>query len=252
MLALTTILVLLTVVVFLVLRNLRHKLQSRQKALSQIALESQLRASEALLKGEEMERERVARDLHDSLGALLSGIKFSFQHMKDRMEIPRKNKVAYNKGLAMLDASVEEVRRIAHNMMPANLLKFGLDSALRDVCDQLNLGSDLTLSYQSVGLEESQLGQARMLSIYRIIQELLANLVRHSGASHAILQLIQDGGQLTITVEDNGLGFDPKQAEAGNGIGWKNIRNRVRLLGADLEVQSSPGKGTTVEIRLTL
>ncbi len=252
MLALGAILLLLMVVVILITRNLRHKLQARQKALSQIALESQLQASEALLKGEEMERERVARDLHDGLGALLSGIKFSFQHMKDKMEIPRKNKAAYNKGLSMLDASVEEVRRIAHNMMPANLLKFGLDSALRDVCDHLDQGSDLTLSYQSVGLQEMELGQTRMLSLYRIIQELLANVVRHSGATHAILQLIQDGGLLTITVEDNGHGFDPRQTEAGNGMGWENIRNRVRLLGANLEIQSSLGKGTTVEIRLAL
>lgn len=252
MLALGAILVLLIIVVILVTRNLRHKLTARQKALSQIALESQLRASEALLKGEETERERVARDLHDGLGALLSGIKFSFQQMKENMEIPRKNKPAYNKGLAMLDASVDEVRRISHNMMPANLLKFGLDSALRDVCDQLNQGNDLMLSYQSVGLQEKQLGQARMLSLYRVIQELLANVVRHSGASQAILQLIQDGGKLTITVEDNGHGFDAGQIEAGNGMGWENIRNRVRLLGAEWDVQSSPGKGTTVEIRLVL
>jgi len=252
MMALAAILVLLTIVVILVWRNLRHKLQLRQKALSRIALESQLRASESLLKGEEMERERVARDLHDSLGALLSGIKFSFQNMKENIEIPRKNEAAYNKGLAMLDASVDEVRRIAHNMMPASLLKFGLDSALRDLCDQLNRGGDMEFSYQSVGLQEGSLEQSRMLSLYRIVQELMSNAVRHSGAKHVIVQLIQADNSLTLTVEDDGRGLDQNPGKTGNGMGWENIRNRARLLQGALEVLSSPGKGTTVELRMPL
>ena len=91
-----------------------------------------------MLKGEEQERVRVARDLHDGLGGLLSGIKFSFQNMKGNLDIPPENDEAFDKGMEMVDTSIDEIRRISHNMMPETLVKFGLDTALKDYMLPIN------------------------------------------------------------------------------------------------------------------
>jgi two-component system, NarL family, sensor kinase len=142
---------------------------------------------------------------------------------------------------------------VAHNMMPETLVKFGLDTALKDFCNDINQSGALKVNYQSIGLENITIDSVTSITIYRIVQELINNTMKHAGASNAIVQVSRAGGFLTVTVEDDGKGFDTailSAARTRHGIGWNNIQNRVEFLKGKLDVNSSPGKGTSVHIEL--
>ena len=133
-----------------------------------------------MLKGEEQERTRLAKDLHDGLGGMLSGIKYSFQTMKGNLIMTPENKQAFERSMDMLDSSIKEMRRVAHNMMPEALVKFGLDTALSDFCNDINKTGALNVSYQSLGLENEIIEQTTAITIYRIVQELINNTMKHA------------------------------------------------------------------------
>ena len=116
--------------------------------------EKKLTATEAVLKGEEQERTRLAKDLHDGLGGMMSGIKYSLQTMKKNLIMTPENQQAFERSMDMLDSSINEMRRVAHNMMPEALVKFGLDTALNDFCDDVNQSGALQVSYQSIGMDK--------------------------------------------------------------------------------------------------
>src|SRR5206468_5605274 len=128
--------------------------------------------------------------------------------------------------LDMLDTSIQELRRVAHNMMPEDLVKFGLDEALKDYCNNLNNSHILNVRYQSFGMEQRIEGNIEII-IYRIIQELLNNIFKHAKATEVLVQLLREENRLSITVEDNGKGFDIHDLEKTKGAGWANIRNRI-------------------------
>lgn len=231
-------------------RNYRHKQKLQQQRISELETQQQLTAAEAVLKGEEQERTRLAKDLHDGLGGMLSGIKFSFNNMKGNLVMTPENANAFERSMDMLDSSIKEMRRVAHNMMPEALVKFGLDSALKDFCNDINQSGALKINYQSIGLEYSQIEQTMAITIYRIVQELINNSIKHASASSAIVQLTKSGSELVLTVEDDGKGFDTKILTHVKGIGWSNIQSRVEFLKGRLDVNSHPGKGTSVLIEL--
>ena len=250
--ALISFIIVFFLLAILFYKNFRQKLIIRQKRISELEIEHQLMATEAVLKGEEQERVRVARDLHDGLGGLLSGIKFSFQNMKGNMNIPAENETAYNKGMSMLDISIEEIRRIAHNMMPETLVKFGLDTALKDFCSSIDQKGTVLITYQSIGMENYSIDQSKSVSIYRIVQELVYNSLKHAQANSIIVQLIKNEDSLSLTVEDDGIGFKAKYLKKTKGIGWSNIYSRVDLLKGKLDIQSLPDKGTSVQLTFTI
>jgi len=158
------------------------------------------------------------------------------------------NAQAFERSMDMLDSSIKEMRRVAHNMMPEALVKFGLDTALKDFCNDINQSGALKVDYQSLGMEQEVIDQTTSITIYRIVQELIHNTMKHAAATTAIVQLSKTDGQLSITVEDDGKGFDPVILQAVKGIGWTNIKSRVDFLKGILDVQSDAGKGTSVHI----
>jgi signal transduction histidine kinase len=240
---------LLTVLLY---RNYRQKQALQQQRIQELEKEKQLLAAEAVLKGEEKERTRLAKDLHDGLGGMLSGIKYSLNTMKGNLIMTPENHEAFERSMDMLDSSIREMRRVAHNMMPEALVKFGLDTALKDFCNDITQSGALKVSYQSFGVNDLVMEQSRSIALYRIIQELLNNSIRHAGASTAIVQLSKTDSILSVTVEDNGNGFDPAILEKSGGMGWTNIRNRVEFMNARLDVNSAAGKGTSVLIEINL
>lgn len=233
---------------FLIHRNYRHTRQLQQKRILELEAEKQLAATEAVLRGEEQERSRLAKDLHDGLGGMLSGIKYSFQTMRGNLVMTPENQQAFERSMDMLDSSIKEMRRVAHNMMPEALVKFGLDTSLRDFCDDVKRSGALDISYQSFGLENIVIPQQLAITIYRVVQELLNNTIKHAAATEALVQLSKSGDSIIITVEDNGKGFDTAVLRQATGIGWSNIRSRVEYLKGKLDVQSAPDKGTSVNI----
>jgi signal transduction histidine kinase len=242
----------LSVIILLLYRNYKQKQTLQQQRISELETEKQLEATEAVLKGEEQERTRIAKDLHDGLGGMLSGIKYSFTTMKENLIMTPDNHQAFERSLDMLDSSIKEMRRVAHNMMPEALVRFGLDTALKDFCNDINQSGALKVNYQSFGMEGIVLEETTSITLYRIIQELLNNTMKHANARSAIVQLTLSNGQLSVTVEDDGKGFDTNILKVKKGIGWVNIQNRVEFLKGKLDITSKACEGTSVQIELNL
>lgn len=240
----------LLIILLLSYRNYKHRQKLQQQRIGELETQQQLTATEAVLKGEEQERTRIAKDLHDGLGGMLSGIKYSFNNMKGNLIMTPDNAQAFERSMDMLDSSIKEMRRVAHNMMPEALVKFGLDTALKDFCNDINKSGALWVSYQSIGLENATIEQTTDITIYRIVQELINNVMKHAAAKTAIVQVTKSDHQLTVTVEDDGRGFDTAIIKGSTGIGWTNIQNRVDFLKGKLDVNSEPGKGTSVLIEI--
>ena len=243
---------------FLVYRNLRHRHQLskqqdelQQQRIRELEKDRQLVAVDSMLKGQEEERSRLAKDLHDGLGGLLSGVKFSLSNMKDNLIITPDNMAVFERSLDMIDTSIKELRRVAHNMMPEMLTRFGLDEALKEYCNTINATNLLAAKYQSMGMD-SRLEKSSEIIIYRIIQELLNNIMKHAAASEAIVQLIKEEGRFSIIVEDNGKGFDTVSLKNNNGAGLVSIQSRVDYLKGRFEIHSETGKGTLINIEFNI
>jgi len=235
---------------FLMYKNFRHRRKIQLQRIAELESEKLLAASEAVIKGEEQERSRLARDLHDGLGGMLSGIRHSFGSIRENLMMTDENMTAFERSMDMLDTSISEMRRVAHNMMPESLLKFGLDATLSDFCRQIGKSGAVQITYQSIGDKEKKTGETLMVTIYRIVQELINNIVRHSGATKAIVQLNYTESHILITVEDNGCGFDTSKLSQSPGIGWSNIKSRIDFLKGSLDIHSGENKGTSIYIEI--
>lgn len=242
-------------------RNYKNKQKLQQAKIDELETEKKLTATEAVLKGEEQERTRLAKDLHDGLGGMLSGIKYSLSNMKGNLIMTPDNAQAFERSMDMLDSSIKEMRRVAHNMMPEVLVKYGLDKALKEYCNEIDRSGVIHANYQSLGMDKLKMEQTDAVTIYRIVQELVNNSIKHAAAKSVLVQLhfSQQEKNLAITVEDDGKGFDTtllKQSTArpddpvGRGIGWSNIQNRVEFLKGKLDIVSTPGNGTSVMIEI--
>ncbi len=243
--------ILLLIIFSLLYRNYRHKQILQQRKINDLENEKKLTAANAILKGEEQERTRIARDLHDGLGGMLSGIKFSFTTIKQNQDMTTENSQAFERSMDMLNSSIKEMRRVAHNMMPEVLVNFGLDTALKDLCNDIQKSGALNVTYQSIGLEKD-IDRTTSIAIYRIVQELLNNIMKHAAAQSAIVQISRSKNQLMITVEDDGHGFDTGILQHNKGIGWSNIENRIKFLKGTLDVKSGHNTGTSVHVEIKL
>ena len=244
----------LAIILLLSYRNYKHRQRLQQARIDELETEKQLATTEAILKGEEQERTRLAKDLHDGLGGMLSGIKYSFQNMKENLILTPENAQAFERSLDMLDSSIREMRRVAHNMMPEILVRYGLDVALKEFCNEVDSSGAIRTSYQSMGMEYTIVEQTTAVTVYRIVQELVNNAIRHAAATHVLVQVhaAQPENLLVTTVEDNGKGFDTALLRNAQGIGWNNIRHRVDFLKGKIDVRSAPDKGTSVLMEIAL
>lgn len=242
----------LLVISLLFYRNYSQKQKLQQQRISELETQQQLTATEAVLKGEEQERTRLAKDLHDGLGGMLSGIKYSMNSMKGNLIMTPENTQAFERSMDMLDSSIKEMRRVAHNMMPESLVKFGLDTALKDFCNEINQTGALEVSYQSIGMENVEMEQTTAITIYRIVQELINNTMKHAAAKTAMVQLSVVNDLLSVTVEDDGKGFDKAILKQVGGIGWSNIQNRVEFLKGNIDLRSEKDKGTSIHIEMNI
>jgi two-component system, NarL family, sensor kinase len=233
-------------------RNYRNKQKVQQLKITELETEKQLSATEAVLKGEEQERTRLAKDLHDGLGGMLSGIKYSFNNMKENLILTPDTAQAFSRSMDMLDNSIKEMRRVAHNMMPESLMRYGLDKTLQDYTAEINKSGMVIVAYQSMGMENKTVDNTTAITIYRIVQELLNNVTKHAAAKQVLVQLLAQDNKLVVNVEDDGKGFDTTIIERVEGIGWKNIKSRVDFLKGTLDVQSSNGKGTAVNMEFNI
>ncbi|MBS1610352.1 MAG: tetratricopeptide repeat protein [Bacteroidetes bacterium] len=247
-------LIALLIISMLGYRNYQSRQKLQQAKIAELETEKQLTATEAVLKGEEQERTRLAKDLHDGLGGMLSGIKFSLSNMKENLIMTPDNAQAFERSIDMLDSSIKEMRRVAHNMMPEILLKYGLDTALKEFCNEINRSNATQITYQSIGMDGAHIPQTTAINIYRVAQELVNNAMKHAVAENILVQLhLSDQEKLlTLTVEDDGKGFDTTLLQQPTGMGWQSIQNRVEFLKGKTDIQSSPNSGTSVMIEIAI
>ena len=206
----------------------------------------------AVIQAQDNERKRIAQDIHDTLGSILSAAKLNLSALGDpQPPFTTTQHQRYKMSLGLIDEAVTELRNIAHNVMPASLSRIGLPAALKSLVDNISPPSGLKINYSAYGFEE-RLPEAMEMSIYRILLELIHNAIRHSGADLLTIQLIRYPRHVNIVVEDNGIGFDQEitAVKQGKGMGMNNIRSRMDYLCGKLEIDSRPGAGTTVMMEI--
>jgi len=244
----------LLIIGLLVYYNLRHRhqlLQQSQKLkeqrITELEQERKLVAPQSVLKGQEEERSRLARDLHDGVGGLLSGVKLSMSNMKGNVFLSEENAESFNNVILQLDQSIAELRRVSHNMMPEALIKYGLKEALENYCENINVSGKIKVRLQTYGMDK-RMEQSTEIIIYRMIQELLNNVIKHADAKNVLIQLIRKDDHFNLTVEDDGKGFDVNEIENKRGAGLSNIKARAEYLNGNVDIVSKKGEGTSVNI----
>ncbi|MEO8589276.1 MAG: sensor histidine kinase [Flavobacteriales bacterium] len=247
----------LLIVGFLIYRNVdsKRKIAEQQKHISEqrierILTEQELRLVNATIDGQDKERQRVAKDLHDRVGSLLSGVKLQFSALEERVATVVSNgPEQFKKVLHLLDTAVGEVRRISHDLLSSNLAAFGLNAALSDLCDALHVPGKMEVELSLFGVEE-RMPKNVEVAAYRIVQEAVSNALKHAHASTLSIQVTRTADQLNILVEDNGRGFDP--ASVTKGMGTANLHARAAELGGRVNIDSRPGRGTSVSVDIPL
>jgi signal transduction histidine kinase len=157
----------------------------------------------------------------------------------------------FNSALGLLDTSIRELRRVAHNMMPEALVKFGLRDALSDFCNSIDNSKKVILKFQSFGTEK-RIDSNIEINVYRIAQELINNAIKHSAATEMLVQLVQEENRVHLTVQDNGKGFNTEILKTSKGSGFSNIQSRLESLNGVLNVYSKTDEGTEISVEFTL
>lgn len=242
-----TCIIIIFILLYIINRRkiVRQKIELQQQKIRELEKDKQLIATNAVLEGEEEERKRVARDLHDGLGGLLSGVKISLNNLKSDLIISEQLMDGFKNSINLLDQSISELRRVAHNMMPAALIKYGLKQALQEFCSNLNHNKQSQIHFQHYG-NVNRLNHKLELTIFRSIQELVNNSLKHAQAQNIYIQLVQDENRVHFTVQDDGKGFETKLITMKTGIGLANIKHRIEVLNGNMEIYSVLQKGTEI------
>ncbi len=226
----------------------RYKLR-KETQLKTAILKQQELSTKAVIEAEEEERQRIARDLHDGVGQMMSAAKMNLSAFESEIKFSSaEQKNVFERIIELVDDSCKEVRHVSHNMMPNVLLKNNLASAINDFIDKLDKRT-LEVHVFTEGLDR-RLDSNTETVLYRIIQECVNNVIKHSGATILDISVIRDTDGVSATIEDNGKGFDTTDNSKFEGIGLKNILTRVEFLKGTAEFDSAPGKGTAISLHI--
>ncbi len=231
-------------VLFLLKKNYLHRQRLYQDRMKQIEDRQQVASLQAMINGQEAERTRIARDLHDGLGGLFSTLKMYMSTLKHERPSLQSHSL-FQKGYSLIDTAAEEVRRIAHNMMPEVLMKIGLVNALQDLCAGISAGRSLNVSLEVHGMEQ-RLDATTETMLFRIVQELLTNVIKHAQATEVIIQFVREDNRLSVVVEDNGRGFHEEETGSIRRAGLETIERRVAYLNGKLHIESIKSIGATI------
>ncbi len=222
----------------------KQKRRKTELQLKQLEQEKQLVATRSVLEGEMQERSRLARDLHDGLGGILSAAKINMSELKNGALLEFPDVEGINRIMGLLDESLRELRRVAHHLMPESLSRYGLKIALSDFCRTVE-----KIEFAWFG-EEERLEHQLEIVVYRIVHELVNNALKYSEATRILVHIVQDTDRISLTVEDNGRGFDTSAATTGTGL--QNIRTRVAALEGNMDIFSTENEGTEVHVELKI
>lgn len=220
--------------------ELRDKEREHQRLLLAAAVEVQ-----------ENERRRIAGDLHDDIGSLLSAARLYLKQLDPNAKAEEHAEIK-EETINIVGQIIQNTRRITHDLMPSELEKFGLSAAAEDLCDRLNKTGEIKVHFNST--LSQRLSAKREVALYRVIQELVNNTLKHAGADQINLEIGMQRDQFLLRYADDGKGFDTSitKQRGGAGLGLKNIESRISLIDGKLDFQSQPGQGLQVNIHLPL
>ncbi|MDA3615526.1 sensor histidine kinase [Polluticaenibacter yanchengensis] len=222
--------------------NNRNKIKSQEKQM-------EINHLKDTVEGEENERKRLARELHDGLGGILTAIRIHFGLLTQKFDQLKEDKI-YDENLKLIEEASNELRKTAHNLAPDLVTQHGLMYALESFCNRVASGTDINLSFQVIGEDSGNRSASVDLTIYRVIQELVHNIIKHSKASKALVQIQFINQDIIITVEDNGIGVPANILATSKGIGLQNIKSRVENINGSFSIQSKVNAGTSINIEI--
>lgn len=224
---------------------------SQERRISEERLKMKQLQMNVVLESQESERKRFARDLHDGFGQLITAVKIMLGQMHQTNEKNERSELAL-KSNEVLDTMHAQLREIAHNLMPEQLINEGLSTALKEYARRVSKTSDIEIEVNTFGIEK-RLNQSIEVNVYRIIQEWINNVIKYSGAKNLTIQLTGYETEINILIEDNGLGFEKEKLTKSGGWGWKNIQSRIEAINGILEIDSRTGiPGTSFIIDLPI
>ena len=230
-----------------------YLLLSRRKLVENVRLQQALSKQQelsvkAIFNAEDQERRRIAAELHDGVGQILSCALMNLNSLFESVDLKQEQADLAHRSLALVTESYDEMRSISHQMIPNSLLKNGLAQALRESLSKID-EKIIRVQLNDDGLA-SHLDAQTETALYRIIQEAFNNVLKHAQATKVYISLMSDADGISVTIEDNGNGFDSTLIHENKGIGLKNIRTRIESLKGTVEFDTAPGKGTLVVINL--
>jgi signal transduction histidine kinase len=198
----------------------------------------------ALLEGQENERKRIIQELHDGVGQLLTAIRL-------RVDVVPLDPSTRKELVDLINDTIAEVKRISYNVMPGALVDFGLEAALKGLCDNTARYSKLKFDFQYIRESSHQLGFDVTVAVFRIVQEGINNIIKHASAQNVELHILDKEDEIYVLLKDDGIGFDETSLTHA-GIGLRSMRERAKLLGGNVDIHSEPDGGTAVEAHIPL
>lgn len=233
-----------TLVIFYYFSNKKITKNLLQKKELEIRYEKDL--THAIISSQEKERLRIAQDLHDDISSKLSVVSLNI-HLLDSDSLTREEYTELkNKIINLVNTTAESARQISHDLLPPVLEKFGLHAAIDALCSEINMSKTVQVSYSN-SLYFAKAEDEKNLHIFRVLQELINNSVKHGESTRIQIEFKGKEGKNTCIYKDNGKGFDPEKNALKEGLGLRNIRSRVELINGTLRIESENRKGITVE-----
>jgi signal transduction histidine kinase len=235
----------ITTILLLYLIYARYRL-AQQARFKQAMLEEQKLRSLGIMDAEENERRRLARELHDGVGQLLSATRRKIQFLQ-----ANEGADVMSEPLRMLDESIKEVRDLSHSMMPPSLLNKDLRQAIQEFISRINSNKELEIQTEWVNTDNLKLDKTTTLMLYRSVQEIIGNALKHANASTINIEMVNHDTEVTLVIYDDGIGFDKfEKQDTNTGLGLSNIQSRIAYIGGTLEINSAPGRGVTYVIEV--
>lgn len=205
----------------------------------------------SLIDGQDFERQRLSRELHDGLGQSLIGLKLKYENCIHNSGIKEPDSHKFNDLSFLIDRTIEETRRISNNLMPAALKEFGLFSAMRHLCNEIANHTAIKINFHPQGTDKHIPDKIKTY-VFRITQESISNIIKHSRANSAIIKIAVNDDGIILEINDDGIGYDEKKVNKGKSNGLNNLKDRVKLLNGRLQVNTSESKGTHIQIEIPL
>lgn len=206
----------------------------------------------AFVEGENKERDRLARELHDGIGQYLAATSMNLDAMKKEIQkLGKREQSLFENGLSYLKQAMTETRNLSHNLMPSIIEDYGLDVALKNLTDDFGKSSGIDCQFYC-NLKHTKPEKKQEFNIYRIVQECLNNISKHSKATKVNVQLIKDEFDLILTIEDNGIGIDTSHPSYVSGLGLNTIKTRTFIMGGVFDIETSKNKGTLISISVPI